>query len=44
MLSITCGIVVELHGKFIQKAKWENPKPMFVEGDANEGSPTPSTT
>ena len=24
--------------------KGENPKPIAVEGDANEGSPTPSTT
>ena len=36
MLSITCGIVIDLHGKFIQNAKGENPKPMAVEGDANE--------
>jgi len=36
MLSITCGIFVDLHGKFIQNAKEENPKPMAVEGDANK--------
>ena len=44
ILSITCRFVVDLHGKFIQNAKGKNPKPMAVEGDANEGSPTPSTT
>ena len=42
ILSIKCRIVVDLHGKFIQNAKGENPKPMAVEGDANEEAQPPS--
>ena len=41
ILSITCRIVVDLHGKFIQNAKGENPKPMAVEGDEKEETQLP---
>ena len=41
ILSITSRIVVDLHGKFIQHAKGENPKPMAVEGDENEETQLP---
>ena len=41
ILSITCGIVVNLHFKFIQNAKGDNPKPMAIEGDVNEEAQLP---
>ena len=34
-------IVVDLHGKFIQNAKGENPKPMAVKGDEKEETQLP---
>ena len=36
ILSITCRIVVDLHGKFIQNAKGKYPEAMVVEGYANK--------
>ena len=42
VLSVPCGIVIDLHGDFIQNAKGENPKPMAVEGEANEETQPPS--
>ena len=41
ILPVLCRIVVNLHGKFIQNAKGENPKPMAVEGNANEEAQQP---